>query len=125
MKRILSIFISFVLIFAGFTVFAEINYNDIEDCWAEDVILKWSGLGVINGYNGKFYPDNYITRGEFAVILNRIFKLECDTENIFSDLKETFYTKDILALNKADIILGYDGKIRPDDYLTREEASVI
>jgi DNA-binding transcriptional ArsR family regulator len=48
------------------------SYTDTGTHWASSAIDKWSGLGVLQGYDGKFRPNDPITRGEMAVIIDRI-----------------------------------------------------
>jgi hypothetical protein len=48
---------------------ASVSFSDTAGHWAEGAIGTWSGYGVIQGDNGKFRPDDPITRGEMAVIL--------------------------------------------------------
>ena len=47
------------------------NFKDVKKSyWAYDYICEMSNRGVLSGYpNGYFYPDNYVTRGEFAKII--------------------------------------------------------
>ncbi len=123
MKKTVSILLFVFLVFSYINVLAsDIVYDDIKNHWAEDVVEKWSGYGILNGYNGKFYPDNNITRGEFATVLNRILKFDISSEHTFDDLEEKFYKEHILCLVHQNIMYGYDNRIRPDDFITREEA---
>lgn len=48
-------------------------YSDIEGHWAKEDIEKLSDSKIIEGYDGKFNPDGFITRGETAVIFSRLF----------------------------------------------------
>ena len=121
MKKIISIFLFAFLLINGFSVFAD-SYDDIENHWAKETIEKWSNAGILTGYDGKFNPDEYITRGEFATVINRTFGFKDTSENTFEDLDDDFYTNHILCLNYRGIMTGFDNKIRPDDYITREEA---
>ena len=125
MKKIISLVLISMLLL-GFCAFAQSpSYEDIQNHWAQNQIEKWSGYGVITGYEGRFFPDDNITRGEFATIINRVFKFETPAENTFSDLGEEYYTKNILCLNNRGIMTGFDGKIRPEDNITREEAGAM
>ena len=36
---------------------AERQYSDTQGHWAEEVIDRWSGYGVVQGDNGEFRPD--------------------------------------------------------------------
>ena len=51
-------------------------FSDTEGHWAQSAVEKWSGeYGVLNGYeDGSFHPDDPITRGAFAGILNRFLR---------------------------------------------------
>ncbi len=102
------------------------TYSDIEGHWAEEAIERWSGLKVIEGYNGKFRPDEGITRGEMAAILDRTLCYTETAANTFSDLADTdWYTEYVLRLNAAGVMEGYNGYARPNDGITRQEAMVM
>jgi uncharacterized repeat protein (TIGR02543 family) len=105
------------------TAFA--SYSDIQGHWAKTAIEKWSEKGVIQGSAGKFHPNDQLTRGEMAVILDKVMKYQVTANNSFTDLNETGYTDALLKANAAKIIMGSNGKVRPTDKITREEASVI
>lgn len=103
------------------------EYKDIDQHFAEKAIKLWSERGVIQGYHGQFRPNAEITRGELAVILNRILEYDKTAENRgkFTDLEDAFYTEALLSLNAKQIINGHEGKLRPMDKVTREEAAII
>ncbi len=101
------------------------TYNDTFDHWAEDAIEKWSQLEVIQGNAGLFRPDDGITRGEMALIIDRIMKYQDQAANTFLDLEDTWYTEAVLKLNAAGIMLGAHGLARPTDGIVREEAAVM
>ena len=123
-KRVLLIVIAFAM--AVMPVFAREGFSDISGHWAETVINKWSARGIIKGYDGMFNPDESIKRGDMAVILGRLMGYTEKSENVFSDLPaEAYYTDSVLALNHAGIMLGNDGKVRPEEKITREEAMVM
>lgn len=109
MKKLLSVLMTLVLSVSCISISFADKYSDVSGHWAGDIIEKWSGLGIIKGDNGNFYPDENITRGEMAVIINRIMNFSEKSENTFSDLDDNFYTDSILALNKAEIMSGFCG----------------
>jgi len=121
--RLAILIVIFTLGFSS-TVFAT-EFTDIDGHWAQDEIVKWSNNGLINGYEGKFNPNNTITRGEMAVIIDRLFDYQLSAENSFSDLPDDWYTDAILKNNEKGIILGYEGQARPLDKVTRQEAIVM
>ena len=60
---------------------------------------------VLNGYNGNFRPDDSITRGEMAAILNRIMQYSEISSNTFADLdNNAWYTDAILRANAAGVM---------------------
>ncbi len=120
MKKLICITLTIVLLFT--TAFA---FTDTNGHWAQDEIEKWSNSGIINGDGENFHPDEHITRGDFAVIIQRIMNYYPAAENTFSDLSENYYTQPLLCLSRAGVIGGFDGRIRPDDNITRQEAVVI
>lgn len=104
-----------------------VSYNDVEGHWAADAIYIWSNYGIINGNKGLFRPDEYITRGEIAIILDNMMDYQTAAENTFLDLKpEKFYTESVLKANAAGIIMGNGrNKIRPTDKISKEEIVVM
>lgn len=137
-RRIVTVmFFALLMSFSVFSIsFAESGsessgsnsstFVDIDGHWAEDAIHRWSEYGVISGYQGFFRPDDYITRGEMAVILNKMMGYQVAAKNVFADLDDgQFYTESILKANSAGIIKGYGQTVRPADYITKEEASVM
>ena len=125
MKKIFSILVATAMLLSFGTAFAKSTYSDTLGHWAEKQIESWSNHGVISGYDGNFSPDRSITRGEFAVVLNRLMTYEKTAENSFTDLGQEFFTDSVLKLNKAGVMQGYDNKISPKDSLTREEAAIM
>lgn len=107
------------------TLTESLIYNDIANHWAKFGIERWSNYGIIQGSEGLFRPDSPITRGEMAVIIDRVMKYQVKSLNSFNDLDSTWYTDAILGANKAGIILGNNGLVRPTDLITREEAAVM
>ena len=101
-------------------------FQDVTGHWGQAAIEKWSGYGIISGYNGQFRPDDSITRGEMAVILDNLMDYQVAGNNRFSDLASgKFYTDAILKANASGIIKGDGVTVRPLDKITREEAAVM
>jgi ACT domain-containing protein len=102
-----------------------VDFDDTENHWASEAIDIWSDHKIIQGYDGFFRPDDMVTRGELAVMLDRIMAYQDTAENTYSDLEETWYTDAILKLSAYEIMQGYNNEIRPEDPITREEAAVM
>ncbi len=123
LHRILALCLALCMLASLFVIPTAAEYSDVANShWAKKAIERWSGYGIINGSDGKFYPDQNITRAEMAVILNNLMKYKTRSANTFTDLTDTWYTDAVLKVNAAGVMLGSDGKIRPTDPITREEA---
>lgn len=126
--KILSLILVFAMTVSLFTVgagAAEPIYRDTDGHWAAETIEGFSRLGLIEGYNGQFFPNKNITRGEMAVILDRLMDYQTAAKNSFSDLGEAFYTDAVLKANAVGVMLGSNGTVRPTDPITRQEAAVL
>lgn len=95
--------------------------------WAQDALNTWQNYGVIKGdENGNLMPDSGITRGEMAVMLDRVMAYQLKSQNTFSDLDQSWYTDAILGANAAGIIMGMgDGTVQPGASITRQETAVM
>jgi hypothetical protein len=128
MKKRILYFASVVLVIAvviSLSVFA-VSYSDTKGHWGEAAINEWSSYGVIQGANGKFRPNDAITRAELAKILSFTLKLTEKANNTFTDLPDAWYTEDVLKCVAAGIMKGDgNGTIRPTASITREEAFVM
>jgi hypothetical protein len=125
MKKVLSLILSTLLLVSLIlpAAAAQEHYSDISGHWAKEEIDRWSDLGIIQGYNGKARPDDALTRGEFAVILDRMMKYQNAAENKFSDLDQNYYTDAILKATKSGVIEGLgDGTVHPTSNITRQDA---
>ena len=125
-KRAIPILLIAILVFAMLSgsVLAA-NYSDTQGHWAAEQIAKWSDAGILQGADGMFRPNDPITRGEMAVILDRLMDYQTAASNNFSDLGQAFYTDAILKANAAGVIKGDGATVRPKDNITREEAVVM
>jgi len=105
----------------------EGTYTDTVGHWAEDAIEEWSEYGIIHGFEGKFRPDDSITRAEMAAIIQRTMAYQVTAENTFVDVPaDAWYEQDILKLNAAGIMLGNGiGNMYPQNTITRQEAIVM
>jgi N-acetylmuramoyl-L-alanine amidase len=112
------------------------TFNDLGKHWAAKSIMRLHKLGIAGGYAGRFYPDQYLTRAEMAVFLQRSLGLQPllpepidDTtkEVSFADLPSdhwAYYT--MLQATRTGLLLGYpDETIRPDDPVTRAEVAAV
>ncbi|GMQ63126.1 discoidin domain-containing protein [Vallitalea maricola] len=91
-------------------------------------------LGIVNGNGqGKFNPNNIITREEMMVMVTRACKLTNIHLNNEKEIKQftdfdqvSAYALDsVETLIASDIINGNENKINPKGYTTRAEAGVV
>lgn len=122
-KRALSFLLAVVMLVVMVpSVGAAGVFQDTQGHWAERVIEKWSEYELIRGYNGRFQPDQSITRADMAVIIDRLLDYQTGGSNTFKDLPDDYYTDAVLRTVQEGVLQGYDGAIRPLDPITREEA---
>jgi hypothetical protein len=110
----------------------EAKFSDVlQDHWAFKSIMDMSNRKVLDGYpDGKFRPDNVVSRAEFAkiMVLAAGITPEKVTSSTFSDIKPTdWYTPFIEAAK--DYLNGYtqtSGKLTydPNAPATREDVAV-
>ncbi len=103
------------------------EFEDTKTHWAKQAINQWQYYKVIAGVGkNKFDPDGFVTRRDFAVIIDKLFKYVDVAVNSFTDLElEQYYTLPMLRLNAAGIMVGDGKSIRPHDSITRQEAAVV
>ena len=119
-KRILSGLLAGALLLTP-----AMAFTDTAGHWAETAVNKWSQeYGVLQGYDdGSFRPDDSITRGAFAGILDRFLQFQAAAPSgTFSDTKGNRWEDSILKLNAAGVYLGSEGKALPGDSITRQQA---
>ncbi len=110
---------------AALAVVPAMAFADTEGHWAQDSIQKWSEeYHIIQGYeDGTFHPDNSITRGAFAGIMDRFLQFQSISgRETFSDTAGSYWEDAILKLHAAGVYLGTDGKALAGNTITRQQA---
>ena len=110
---------------AALAVVPTMAFTDTEGHWAQDSIQKWSEeYHIIQGYeDGTFHPDNSITRGAFAGIMDRFLQFQSISgRETFSDTAGSYWEDAILKLHAAGVYLGTDGKALAGNTITRQQA---
>lgn len=99
--------------------------------WAYGVVEVAAGAGLVKGSEGKFRPDDPITRQEIAVLLVRGLGKEADvigTVPNFADASRIapWARGQVIIAVKEGLINGYpDNTIKPVKNSTRSEAAVM
>ncbi len=128
-KRISALFLAAVMGMSlfGFGVTASAEYADLEGHWSAESVEKWSSAGIIQGEDGKFRPDDNITRAELAVLLDRLL-IYSPAEGVqFPDVPErAWYADAITKLHAAGVMNGDEnGAMRPEEFVSREETAAL
>ena len=87
-KRLFSLILVMVMVLSSITIQAQGNNNEkesendgtfsdvAESHWAYDYIKIMSKLNIINGYQGKFYPNDNVSKEEFSKMMVLTLQLE-------------------------------------------------
>lgn len=125
-RKILSAALAGVMLISSMSLTAFAAYSDVsESHWAAEAIEKWSEMGIVQGSEGQFRPGSPITRGEFAVVVDRMMRFQTKGQNNFIDLDQQYYTEAMLKAAYAKVFQGSEGLVRPKDSITRQEAFVV
>lgn len=110
-------------------VWHPLAYRDLAGHWAEETVNDMGSRMVIEGTGSSmFSPDRDITRAEFAAIVVRGLGLKLDKGTTpFTDVAASdWYAGAVNAAYEYGLIDGFkDGKFRPNDKITREQALLI
>ena len=96
--------------------------------WAHTYIEALAALAIVNGGgDGYFYPEQSVTRAQFAQMLWKTMRLEPGGGAVFPDVDAgAWYYDAVTSLAASGLLTGYeDGAFRPDATITREEMAVI
>lgn len=109
----------------GLTGFAA--FVDTEGHWGAAAAERWQSEGILLGDgDGLFRPDAPMLRAEIAATLARLLRLpECEAGEYPDVPTDAWYAGAITKCARAGILLGDDGRMRPLDRMTREEAAAL
>lgn len=106
------------------TVFTDVP----KDHWSKDAIDYLAAAGLLTDMEMDNLVLHHITRGQVTSLIARHLGLTANNEqsNMFNDIKNHMFEKDIKAIVQAGIMTGDGtGAFRPDDALTRYEMAVV
>ncbi|MEC2921384.1 S-layer homology domain-containing protein [Bacillus tropicus] len=101
-------------------------FTDIRGHMFEKEIRALAKAGLVNGYGeGKFGPDDVLTREQMAQVLTNAFKFKSTKTTSFTDIdKNSWALKAISALQENGVTIGTGGKMySPYAHVTREQYS--
>lgn len=119
-----------VIVFTTITSFASTAFSDLSPMhWCYKKIMEFVDKGYIDGYeDGTMKPDQTITRAEYVKIVNNFFGFKGGkTNKEFVDVPEdAWYKEHVYTAVSEGYISGYeDNTFRPNNPITRQEATVI
>jgi len=112
------------------TVFATegtVAFTDISGHWAESYIQEAYDRQLTQGYNGKFRPDDSMTRAEMVTILWRAMgKPQPSGASTFTDLTQDWYKDAVAWAEENKVVNGVaPGKFGPDGNVTRQQLAAV
>ncbi|HZK01560.1 MAG TPA: S-layer homology domain-containing protein, partial [Anaerovoracaceae bacterium] len=108
--------------------FGAPSFKDIRGHWAEQYIEKSVAQGIIKGYvDGRFLPDEKVTRAEFVSMLNRALGNTSTSSIKFNDVgRDAWFYNDVTKSVTSGFVSGFgDGTFKPNSKITRQEAAVM
>ena len=105
------------------------SFSDLSEAvWAKEAIVYLSDNGIVSGYDGKFMPNNNITRAEFAKILVDALGLSLTEESKypFNDVcPRCWYAPYVNTARNAEIFFGDEnGNFLPEALISRQDMAV-
>ena len=105
------------------------QFVDFPQGWSKDAMTFAVDNGIINGKSETtIEPEANLTRAEMAAIINRAFGAEVsDDISAYTDISsDSWYYNDIGKAVHMETFHGDgNGKMRPDDFITREEVMAV
>lgn len=104
-------------------------FVDTEDSWAFNEINYAAVNGLMEGKTAtEFFPNETLTRAQMATVLCRLLDLNpvIVNESIFNDVTSSHWAYDYInTVYSYGIMVGSYNQFKPDESITREEASAV
>ena len=127
-KRVFSLFAALCLALALQLPALAADYPDMpaEGSWSYEPLAAAVDNGLLQGADGYLQPDGTLTRAQLAAILVRAFGAAETSSAVFADVSAgSWYAADVSKAVAMGVLGGSDGRMRPDDALTRQETFVV
>lgn len=125
MKKIL-VLLTVMAMLVSMSAFAA-DFKDMPDNWATEALNAAFENGLMSGSDGYIYPDNPMTRAEMAAIIVRATGATAEADiSSFTDVSEGDWYYSVMAQAVGmKAFNGSDGKLNPNNNITRQEAFVV
>lgn len=101
------------------------DFKDIKKHWAKDSILAVTNAGLFKGVNNTtFLPNKNFSRGQAAVVLNRLAgNAQASSTAAFKDVKTNAYYSDAISWAKENQVMTGTSKstFGPNQSITRQD----
>lgn len=132
-KKILAAVLCVVMMLAlavpAFAANGSVKFKDVSGHWAEESIYLAANAGIVGGYpDGRFGPNDGITRAQFAKVIARFMGYnEQGDISKFTDLNpKDNLTPYVAMCVKAGVLSGTSAtKMSPNAKVTRETAATM
>lgn len=129
MKRLFLLCLTVLLVFSLNYTYEAKAADDVVGNYHERGLRYLISKGALTpDANGKYHPNETVTRGQFAAFISRVTNLPNAESTIdFTDVPTNHpYYQDIQNAAAAGIITGYeDGTFKPNNPITRQHMAVM
>ena len=103
------------------------DFSDFPTDWSAPAMTHAVQNGLLNGSDGKILPKGLLTRAQMATMVNRAFASSAKASlTSFTDMVPGVWHYDEMAKSvQMGTFQGADGKLSPDDPITREQAFAV
>lgn len=119
----------FVLLFLMILPIKSIggDFSDMPNNWSTQALEKAVENGLLTGANGMIMPNENLTRGQMATVINRSFGAykEGSLEDFTDVSPDKWYYSEMAKAVNMKTFKGNNGKLNPSNTITREEAFTV
>ena len=103
------------------------DFSDFPTDWSAPAMTHAVQNGLLNGSDGKILPKGLLTRAQMATMVNRAFASSAKASLTgFTDMVPGVWHYDEMAKSvQMGAFQGADGKLSPNDPITREQAFAV
>lgn len=103
------------------------DFSDFPTDWSASAMTHAVQNGLLNGSDGKILPKGLLTRAQMATMVNRAFASGAKASlTSFTDMVPGVWHYDEMAKSvQMGVFQGADGKLNPNDPITREQAFAV
>lgn len=103
------------------------DFSDFPTDWSASAMTHAVQNGLLNGSDGKILPKGLLTRAQMATMVNRAFASSAKASlTSFTDMVPgAWHYNEMAKAVQMGVFQGADGKLSPNDPITREQAFAV